>query len=325
MRLLILCQYTFYLENSIVIKIFQKHLPNIKIKEIINKRNNFTIIYWILNLIKFLRADFIILGPFMPHYASKFLKIIKLIRKNKPIIIYHTKEVPISIHQYRPWEESDYFITVSSYSLDNHFYLPPWWEFFSFGEDYDTGRKNHKLGKFVNFEDVNQRKVPFEKWYEKENKAVLISTHLSHPKDYFYKKLSKIIKCEGYGRAFDKSIKGYYSSGFTKIDKLANARYDLSLFNAVFPGYVDERIFDGYACGCIPITNNIPEFMDFINTESIIFLHNKDEDEIKNILSNKDKLKEIYDAPLIKNRPNLNELNEFIKKIINQKNNLKIL
>ena len=194
--------------------------------------------------------------------------------------------------------------------------------FFSFGKEYDKGRKNHKLGKFVKFEDVNKRKISFENWYERENKAVLISTHLSHPKDYFYNKLDKLIKCEGYGKAFDKSIIGYYDSGFKKIDKLINAKYDLCLFNTVFPGYVDERIFDAYACGCIPITNNIPEFMDFINTKAIIFFKYKEGKGISNILSDKEKLREIYNSPLIKEKPNLDELIEFINKIIKLKTNL---
>lgn len=323
MRLLIICQYSYYLENSIVVKIFRKQLPDIKIKKIKNKEGNGkrNIIFWILNLINFLLADFIILGPFMPKYASKFLKLVKLIRKNKPLIIYHSREVPITIHQYRPWEESDFFLTVSSLSSENHFYLPAWWEFFSFGENYDTEKENHKLGKLVNFDDVNQRKIPFEEWYKKENKAVLISTHLSHPKDYFFNKLNEIIDCKGYGRAFDKSITDYYLSGFTKMDKLQNTRYDLCLYNSIFPGYVDERIFDAYACGCIPITNQIPEFMNNINTDSLIFFNNNNVSEIKKILNDKERLKSIYYEPLIKEKPNIDKLTEFIKKIINKRLN----
>ncbi len=320
MKLLILCQYQYYLENSIVIKIFKKLIPDLKLKLINDRGSKIPIIYWFLNFYSFLNTDFIIIGPFMPKFSSKYLKFIKLIRQKKPIIIYHTRELPLTIHQYRPWIESDYFFTVSSLSSGNHFYLPAWWEFFAFGKEYDNGRSNVKLGKFVNFKDVCKRKINFSDWYKKENKAVLITTHLSHPKDYFYKEMKKIINCEGYGRGFDKNIKGYYDSGFTKIDKLKNVRYELCLMNSVFPGYVDERIFDSYAAGCIPITNNIPEFMDNINTKSIIFFNNDNIEEVSKILTNKEKLKEIYNSPLIDKMPNIEELITFIKKIIGHKN-----
>lgn len=322
MKLLIVSQYTYYLENSIIVKIFQNLIPDIKIKYIENKGHYKTFFSWILNFISFLKSDIIILGPFMPAFSSKLLKLIKLVRKNKPIIVYHTKELPLTIHQYKPWEESDYFISNSYLTSENHCYLPSWWEFFSFGEGYDKGRKNHKLGKFVTFADVNKRKNSFEDWKKRENKAIFISTHLSHPKDYYFKEINKFIKCEGYGKAFDKSIKHYYNSGFTKLDKLLDARYDFSVFNAAFTGYVDERIFDAYSCGCIPIvSNNYPEFMNFINKDAIIFFNSTSTENFNKLFQDEEKLKKIYESPLIKEKPNLDNLITFIKKIIDKKVN----
>ena len=66
MKLLIVSQYTYYVENSIVVKIFQNLVPGVKIKYIKNKGHYKTIFLWILNFISFLQSDIIILGPFMP-------------------------------------------------------------------------------------------------------------------------------------------------------------------------------------------------------------------------------------------------------------------
>jgi hypothetical protein len=58
-------------------------------------------------------------------------------------------------------------------------------------------------------------------------------------------------------------------------------RFALCYENAVFPGYVTEKIFDGFFAGCVPIYRGAPDVADFIPARAFIDMRNfKNYDEL---------------------------------------------
>ena len=64
-------------------------------------------------------------------------------------------------------------------------------------------------------------------------------------------------------------------------------RFALCYENARFPGYITEKIFDGFFAGCVPIYLGAPDVTDFIPARAFIDRRNfKDYDELYNYLKN---------------------------------------
>jgi hypothetical protein len=58
-------------------------------------------------------------------------------------------------------------------------------------------------------------------------------------------------------------------------------RFALCYENAAFPGYITEKIFDGFFAGCVPIYWGAPDVTDFIPARAFIDMRNfKDYDEL---------------------------------------------
>ncbi|MDC2978529.1 glycosyltransferase family 10 [Pelagibacteraceae bacterium] len=321
-NVLILCQLSYY-KDWLVPKTLLKLEPKIQIKELKNINLSrylkfINTIWWLLNINKFLNANIILLGPFLNPFNSFFLRLIKKIRKDKLIIINHSYENPSIIHKYSLWPYSDFFITPSIFESEKYFRLPFWWEYIKFEDDLNTNRANKRFGRLIEISELLKRKIPFEKWLARKNKLVIIATHLAHPKDVLIENIKSILPIDGYGPIFDKKISNYYDSPFLKEEIIKKYRYDLSFHNSFFPGYIDEKIVEAYASGCIPISNVENNYMIDINKNSYIYFNPPLSKNINEILENKEKLKKIYESPLLNSTPNLNELKTFLLKILDR-------
>ena len=319
-NILILCQLSYY-QNWLVPNIFRKLDPQICITEIKNISFNrffrfLNTLWWLINFKKFLNADIIILGPFLNPFNSFFLRVIKKIKKNKLIIINHSYENPSIIHQYSLWPHSDYFITPSIFESDKYFRLPFWWEYIKFDDFLDYNRANKRFGRLIDVSELLKRKIPFEEWARKKNKFVILATHLAHPKDFLVNQIKSILPVDGYGPVFDNKISGYYNSPYLKEEIISKYKYDLSFHNSFFPGYIDEKIVEAYASGCIPISNVENNYMIDINKESYIYFNPPLSKNLSNLFDNEEKLRQIYEYPLISSPPNLDELIVFLSNIL---------
>jgi len=85
-----------------------------------------------------------------------------------------------------------------------------------------------------------------------------------------------------YGGGWDKLIFGVsygdYRAGLkcyqgkcqNKIDTLSDYRFSICYENAIFPGYITEKIFDCFYAGCIPVYLGAPDVQDYIPRECFI-------------------------------------------------------
>lgn len=321
-NILILCQLSYY-ENWLIPNLFRKINPNIKIDQIKNLPLSrffkfLNTIWWLLNLKKFLKSDIIILGPFLSPFNSFFLKKIKKLRKSKLIIINHSYENPSIIHHFPLWPHSDYFITPSVFESNNYFRLPFWWEYIKFNNELDLNRANKRFGRLIDSNELTSRKISFDKWLLRENKFVILATHLAHPKNILIENIRTLLPVDGYGPIFDKKIKNYYASPYLKEDIIKNYKFDLSFHNSFFPGYIDEKIFEAYASGCIPVSNVENNYMIDINENSYIYFNPPLSNNLSDLIKDNKRLKKIYETPLINSKPDLSELIKFLTIILNK-------
>jgi hypothetical protein len=55
-----------------------------------------------------------------------------------------------------------------------------------------------------------------------------------------------------------------------KLAAMSNFKFALCFENCVFPGYVTEKIFDGFFAGCIPVYWGAPDITDFVPAETFV-------------------------------------------------------
>lgn len=98
----------------------------------------------------------------------------------------------------------------------------------------------------------------------------------------------KIIRFLSYRNDFDLYGKGWgddTSEYVTKVykglvenkeEKLREYKFVLCLENAVFPGYITEKIFDAFFAGCVPVYIGAPDIAEYIPKDTFINVNDFD-------------------------------------------------
>ena len=287
------------------------------------------------------RSDILILGPYQINtLTEKFYNKIKKVkflsmniladRANKKI--FTRSEMPLTIffstENYRYDNViADFFLTGDFMQNENHLRIPIWKNYIEWTEyDINTEYKN-------NFYDGHQSRVgeiykldkllePFgSAFLNKKQDISFISTNLKSPKNFFYNLFKNCFNINGFGPAFENSIKDHNSSNFLKKNIFRNHAFDLCPQNSMYPGYYDERIIDPFYNSTLPITwadENIKlDFnpLAFINLQKYT---NSNFLEILDLLKDMTFLKSFTNQPLFLERPSLEEEFNSVSKILNK-------
>jgi hypothetical protein len=234
-------------------------------------------------------------------------------RRIPPLTLFHTGENLRHDHI-----KADYSISHDLNILsDKHLRLAYWMEMIDWSHEGLMGNINPRYGQLLNLERLQS---PLgNQFLMREQKGVLLSSHLREPRASALSALQKLIPVDGMGPYFDKQIKDHHSSDFLKKDILVRYAYNLCPENGLYPGYVTEKIPEAFSAGCLPITY-VDQFVDVdFNPKAFINLAPMAEsgyDGLAEILQSKSRLEAHAGEPLITQKPSLEPLTNFLKNII---------
>jgi hypothetical protein len=276
------------------------------------------------------RADLVVYGSFYDLNASRLRWLPKSWRQGAtaavdamekqlakrripPLTLFHTGENLRHDHI-----KADYSIShdlnISSHA---HFRLPYWMEMVDWSHEGLMGNINPRYGQLLNLERLQS---PLgNQFLTREQKGILLSSHLREPRASALSALQKLIPVDGFGPYFDKKIKDHHSRNFLKKNILANYAYNLCPENGLYPGYVTEKIPEAFTASCLPITYVDKSVEVDFNPKAFINLALMAEstyDELKEILQSKTCIEAYASQPLITQRPSLEQLRSLLKNIV---------
>jgi Glycosyltransferase family 10 (fucosyltransferase) C-term/Alpha-(1,3)-fucosyltransferase FucT N-terminal domain len=258
-------------------------------------------------------ADLIIVGP-SQNKKQFFQKFLKGYQNKRAKYLFHTGE-NVRFNEVK----ADFAISFDlSVEDKNHLRWPLWMDSIrwrEYGLDYRP--ENIRFGRAI---EIEQLMAPLgQDTLERQFKAAIFTRHLKEPRDSLIKALRSIMQVDGFGRAFDNSIKSHDASGFCKYDILKDYIFNLCPENSLYPGYYTEKIVEAYAAGCIPITWADPNVKVDFKEGSFINCHPfaaGGYDKGLGSAVTKAKLERLVETPLLSDRPSLLPLREFLDRVI---------
>ena len=271
-------------------------------------------------------SDLLILGPFyksqkaykwcpkpLRPFLSKSISILNLDRKLGPLKLFHTQE-----NERHDFVDADYSISFDlGVQSDRHLRFPYWMEMLDWSHEGITGNTNPRYGELLN---ISTLMSPLgDRYLKRGGSCALLSSHLREPRGSLFNALEKVIPTYGFGASFNKDIKNHHSSGFLKRDVLNDFSYNLCPENGLYPGYYTEKIPEAFYSGCLPITwadENISVDFNanaFINLQP---LFKSNFANLQDILLDREKLELYKNQPLLKDKPSIEPLKEYLKLIL---------
>lgn len=231
-------------------------------------------------------------------------------RKLPPMTLFHTAENLRYDHI-----KADYSISHDlNVQSDQHFRLPYWMEVVDWSHEGIVGNRNPRYGELLKLKKLQ---APLgDQFLKRLQKAVLITSHLREPRATCYELLKQHLPIDGLGPYFDSTIRDHHHSGFFKKDILQNYAFNLCPENAIYPGYITEKIPEAFASGCLPISYVDKTVSVDFNSEAFLNLLNVEHQDLKNLVNQNLFFKKYIDQPLINKKPNLNKLKIFCQKIL---------
>lgn len=280
-----------------------------------------------INWVDHSSADLLILGPFFKTPVKRFRWLPKPLRPfaldiahrmqslHRPLTLFQTAENVR--HDQIPCDFAISFdLAVSS---QRHQRFPYWMEMVDWSREGITGNTNPRYGRLL---DINLMQQPLGKnVFNRPPQIAFISSHIQEPRKTLYEVLSSKLKVDGFGPAFDKSIRGHHNSGLNKYDVLRNYRFNLCPENGLYPGYYTEKIPEAFVAGCLPLawtdTNVCADFNPnaFINLEPMAW---QDFEPLKDIINSRIRLEFFAEQPLLLNTPSIEPMKDFLREIVRQ-------
>lgn len=232
-------------------------------------------------------------------------------RRIPPLTLFHTAENLRHNHL-----KVDFAISHDlNVSSGSHFRLPYWMEVVDWSHEGIVGNANPRYGELLKLERLQ---APLgDQFLKREQKAILITSHMREPRFSCYENLKKILPVDGMGPYFDQSIKDHHSSKFFKKEILQNYAFNLCPENSLYPGYVTEKVPEAFATGCLPITY-VDESMDVdFNPKAMINMAKLDHANFEELgaLFNARSLKAFSQESLLTHKPRLEDLKIFLEKM----------
>jgi len=276
-----------------------------------------------------LRADLVIYGSFYDSNAPRLRwlprswrqragiyvdaieqQLIK--RRIPPLTLFHTAENLRHNHI-----NADFAISHDlAIQSEKHTRLPYWMEMMDWSHEGLVGNTNPRYGQLLKLSTLQ---APLgDQFLKREQKAVIMTSHLREPRASSLAALQKLMPVEGMGPYFDANIKDHHSSSFLKKDILAKYAFNLCPENGIHPGYVTEKIPEAFAAGCLPITFVDESVSVDFNPKAFINLGpmaKNSFEELEQRLHSKALLEAYAEEPLMTQIPSLRNLKKFLQNV----------
>jgi alpha(1,3/1,4) fucosyltransferase len=157
--------------------------------------------------------------------------------------------------------------------------------------------------------------------FTRKEKSKFCSAMYSNPVENrvkFYKKLSEYKKVDGYGKPFNNWNYGEDN----KYQIISNYKFNICFENTDYPGYHTEKLFQAKVAGCIPIYWGAETIKNDFNEKCFINLKDFNGDMdllseyIKEIDSDDNLYKSIFNEPLFNEPPSIVSVMEKLKNIL---------
>ena len=272
-----------------------------------------------------MHCDLLIVGPFDGRGTRKFRERLdrcersgilrRLTGFRRPCVLMHLEE------NIRPtFFPADYVICSDFCGPDpRQIRFPYWMEMLDWGkEGFDLGTVNRRHGRLLSIDRLLQ---PLgDAFLAKPFKAAAFMSHLHGPRRQLIDAVRRVMPVDGYGPAFDASLADHESSGFTKCHVLAGYGFNLCPENSLFPGYSTEKIPEAFDADCLPITWADPAVRFDFNPRAFVNLCTDGELDphgrplLPDLTA--ERLQRHADEPLLRARPTLGPLVDFIQRMI---------
>jgi hypothetical protein len=203
-----------------------------------------------------------------------------------------------------------------NYSGRNH-RLPLWyarlaWDGFE-QKPRHNNHLNHGYEQLIPIKSLTQpRKLDIS---SKDKFCALIANNPEGLRINLYNSISKYKQVDGYGNMFNNPLRK------SKFAVLPEYKFCLCPENSVYDGYVTEKLIDAYAGGCLPIySGTLAVDCDFNELAYLNYQNSKDMDlfvqKIKLLDEKLDMYQYIYEKPLLKEEPKLDDAIQFVRSIV---------
>ncbi len=276
------------------------------------------------------QADALIIGPFAQANKKALRWCPKPIRPRVSSIVDTLKPIlrsrlyePIKIYQTGENTRHDHIFADYSISSDlgvvnpSHFRLPYWYELVDWSKEGINGNQNPRFGDLINLDRLMQ---PLGgQFLERNNKAVLLTSHLREPRKSLLDALEKVVYVQKFGGNFNPEIRNHHMSNFKKIDLLQEFSFNLCPENGLYPGYYTEKIPEAFQAGCLPISwadSNVSiDFNPAAFINLLPFAHS-DYVQFRELLESKESLSNYAEQPLLLKKPSIEPFTAFVQKIM---------
>lgn len=226
----------------------------------------------------------------------------------KKTIMYIGENIRPSFHGY------DYSLSFDSDTYGGrNFRLPLWWSRLAWAgfeqKPRRIGANNHGYEQLISINSLlYPRKLDIN---SKTKFCVLIAGNPEGLRVNLFKSISQYKQVDGYGNMFGNSLRK------SKFAILPEYKFCLCPENSIYDGYVTEKLVDAYAGLTVPIYSGdvsvIDDFNDgaFLNYQyvrSMEYFVNL----VKDVDGSLELYKTIYERPLLKKEPSLNEALAFV-------------
>ena len=270
--------------------------------------------------------DLLIRGPFSDGNSRRiainkaFHLQRQILRHNPAVTLHVSSENPFCVN-YQSFEESQCHFGLGHelrVGDPSYFRLPHWWNYVDFGsEGIPSPDYWVRLGAAILQEDLLR---PL-KWNRNgQKKAAFITSYLNAERSFLMRQLQKAIPVEGFGRAFNESIKSHEKSSFVKRDLLSSYQYSFCPENAIAPGYFTEKIPEAFVSGCVPIAYADPTVAIDFEPDAIInlydFLIHGVSEGVETALASQEVNMKLMETPLLRSKIEIQKLVGFIQFVV---------
>lgn len=232
----------------------------------------------------------------------------------KKTIMYIGENIRPSFHGYDYSLSFDY----DTYSGRN-FRLPLWWSRLAWAgfeqKPRRVGANNHGYEPLISINSLlYPRKLDMQ---EKTKFCALIAGNPEGLRVNLFKSISQYKQVDGYGNMFGRALRG------SKFDLLKEYKFCLCPENSVYDGYVTEKLIDAYAGGCVPVySGDVSVINDFNDKAFLNYQFPRDMDyfvsKVKAFDESLEFYQTIYEQPLLKKEPSLNEALAFVHNVVKE-------
>ena len=170
----------------------------------------------------------------------------------------------------------------------------PYWYNYVDWEQYPRTNFYSRFGRLYCIEALMS---PLSHDLDRKEEAILIASHLDFPRKSLLDNLLTSKSVAIFGRAGAKFVGG-------KLNLMRMYKYAFCCENSAGFGYDSEKVPEAWMAGCIPCGVYLNPYSDF-NPEILLLINSKN-DQI------------IYNTPLLLKKPNLVEIEDYIKQFISQ-------